>query len=52
VWERLPGWEEELVGDALPVAARGYVRFVEEALDVPVALVGTGAGRESVLALR
>ena len=52
VFETLPGWEAELAGETLPAAARGYVRFVEEALDVPVALVGTGAERERVLALR
>jgi len=52
VWERLDGWQEELHGDRLPDAARRYVAFVEERLDVPVRLVGTGAGRESVLALR
>ena len=52
VWETLPGWECELDGDRLPEAARAYVGFVEEALDVPVGLVGTGAGRESVLSLR
>ena len=52
VWETLPGWECELDGEHLPDAARAYVRFVEDALDVPVRLVGTGAGRESVLSLR
>jgi len=51
VWETLPGWEEELEGDTLPTAAAGYVRFVEEALGVPVSLVGTGQGREAVLTL-
>ncbi len=52
VFETLPGWQEEIGSDALPRAAREYVAFVENALGVPVALVGTGAGRESVLALR
>ena len=52
VFETLPGWQEEIGSDALPKAAREYVAFVENALGVPVALVGTGAGRESVLALR
>jgi adenylosuccinate synthase len=52
VWETLDGWQEPLDGDRLPDAARRYVTFVEERLDVPVRLVGTGAGRESVLALR
>jgi adenylosuccinate synthase len=47
VWEELPGWQREL-----PDAARRYVSFVEEALGVPVTLVGTGAAREHVFALR
>jgi adenylosuccinate synthase len=49
VFETLPGWEEPLL-DGLPAAARTYVEFVERELDVPVRLVGTGAGREAVLA--
>ena len=52
VWETLPGWEQELDGDELPEAAASYVRFVEDALGVPVTLVGTGQGREAVLTLR
>jgi adenylosuccinate synthase len=51
VFEKLPGWEEELEGDSLPAATRAYVAFVEAALGVPVTLVGTGAGREAVLSL-
>jgi adenylosuccinate synthase len=51
VWETLPGWERELGDEALPDAARGYVRFVEDALGVPITLVGTGAARQHVLAL-
>jgi adenylosuccinate synthase len=49
VFEALPGWEQPLDGAELPAAARAYVTFVEEALGVPVTLVGTGAGREAVL---
>jgi adenylosuccinate synthase len=54
VYEVLPGWEEP-IGDVeelddLPAAARDYVAFVERRLDVPVALVGTGAARQHVLA--
>ena len=30
----------------------GYVGFVEQALEIPVTLVGTGAARDRVLALR
>jgi adenylosuccinate synthase len=54
VWELLPGWEQPLDDvsslDALPVAARRYVEFVERELEVPVELVGVGAARERVLA--
>ena len=36
----------------LPDAARDYVEFVERALEVEISLVGTGAERERVVALR
>jgi adenylosuccinate synthase len=56
VYEVLPGWEEPLEGmddvARLPDAARRYVGFVEEQVGVEVSLVGTGAGREHVLAQR
>ncbi len=51
VFETLPGWGVALDSRELPTAARGYVSFVEDALGVPVTLVGTGAAREHVLAL-
>jgi adenylosuccinate synthase len=51
VYERLPGWREPLGGE-LAQAAREYVAFVERALDVEITLVGTGAERERVVALR
>jgi adenylosuccinate synthase len=54
VYETLPGWIESLDGvatpDELPDNARRYVELVEERLEVPVSLVGTGAERERVLA--
>jgi adenylosuccinate synthase len=54
VYETLPGWEEPIDSveefSDLPVAARGYVEFVERELDVEATLVGTGAERERVLA--
>ena len=53
VWHVLPGWNEPLddavTRDGLPEAARGYVEFVENELEVPVELVGVGAARERVL---
>ena len=51
VYETLAGWEEP-IADGLPAAARGYVDFVERTLGVEIALVGTGAERERVVALR
>jgi adenylosuccinate synthase len=49
----LPGWSDDLsecrsMSD-LPDAAREYVEFVSEHVEVPVALVGVGAGREQVV---
>ena len=56
VYSTLEGWSVPLGGltslDELPTAARRYVEFVEEQLEVEVSLVGTGAEREAVLASR
>jgi adenylosuccinate synthase len=52
VFETLVGWGTEIGDEGLPRAARDYVSFVEDMLDVPVTLVGTGASRERVLTLR
>jgi adenylosuccinate synthase len=51
IYESLVGWTAPLT-DALPDAARAYVEFVEEELGVEISLVGTGAERERVVALR
>jgi adenylosuccinate synthase len=51
VYEKLPGWRTPLDGD-LADAARDYVEFVQQTLDVEIGLVGTGAARERVVALR
>jgi adenylosuccinate synthase len=51
VYETLGGWEEP-IADGLPGAARAYVDFVERELGVEISLVGTGAERERVVALR
>ena len=59
VYEAMPGFEainkatvakaarEGLA--ALPAEARRYVEFIEDALDVPVELVGLGPGREQTI---
>ena len=50
VYEDLPGWAEDISGartmNDLPQAARSYVAFIEQAVGVPVALIGVGPGRE------
>jgi adenylosuccinate synthase len=51
VYETLPGWREP-VTDVLPDAARRYVAFVEEAVELEVTMVGTGADRASVVTAR
>ena len=51
VYETLRGWQEPLM-DGLPEQAREYVGFVEQALGVEITLVGTGAERERIVALR
>jgi adenylosuccinate synthase len=56
VYEALPGWGEPLDSveelDGLPDAARRYVAFVEETLEVEVSLVSIGAERERVVTPR
>lgn len=53
IYEIVPGWTEDLepisTWDALPQAAQAYVRRIEELTGVPVVLIGTGPGRESVI---
>jgi adenylosuccinate synthase len=56
VYETFDGWSEEL-GAAraipeLPAAARAYVRFLEEQIEVPIDLVSVGARRDETIALR
>jgi adenylosuccinate synthase len=54
VYETMPGWNESTVGahtfDALPAAARAYLRRIETLTGVPIAMVSTGADRgETIL---
>src|SRR6266498_1394413 len=51
VYELLAGWAAPLT-DGLPDAAHAYVAFIERALGVEISLVGTGAERDRVVALR
>lgn len=53
VYETLPGWRTSIRGVRtfrdLPPAAKAYLRRIEELVGVPVAWVGTGAGREDMV---
>jgi adenylosuccinate synthase len=53
VFEELPGWGADISGVTsyadLPSAARDYVRWVEEQMDLPVSLVGVGPRRDQML---
>ena len=53
VYETLEGFDEDIDAvsdwDALPAAAQAFVTRVEELTGVPVVLIGTGPGRESVI---
>ncbi len=49
----LPGWSEDLRGvrrlEDLPTEAREYLTFIEDAVGVPVVLIGVGPGRDEVI---
>ncbi|MBI5104935.1 MAG: adenylosuccinate synthase [Solirubrobacterales bacterium] len=52
-YEELQGWTEDL-GECrsesdLPQAARDYLAYVEEAVGVPIVMVGVGPGREQIV---
>jgi adenylosuccinate synthase len=55
VYEELEGWTEDLsevrVLDQLPLAARNYIRFVEEKSGVPMYLVSVGPSRAATITL-
>ena len=56
IYEDMPGWSDSTVGinqyDALPAAARNYLKRVEELCEVPVDLISTGPDREETIVLR
>ncbi len=53
VYERLPGWDEDITGvrrrEDLPQAAQRYVSSIEEWAGVPVTFIGVGPGREQAI---
>ncbi|MBM3373469.1 MAG: adenylosuccinate synthase [Betaproteobacteria bacterium] len=56
VYEEMPGWRDSTVGitdfDKLPVAARNYLKRMEEVCGVPIDIVSTGADREHTIVRR
>jgi adenylosuccinate synthase len=54
VYERLPGWSEDVSGvrrfEDLPDNAKRYVDFVEARIEVPVELISVGPGRDETIA--
>jgi len=56
VFETLRGWKKDISAartlSSLPEAARKYVRFIEEAVDVPVLAVSVGARRDETVVIK
>jgi adenylosuccinate synthase len=56
VYDELPGWMESTVGiksyDALPKAARTYLKRIEVLAGVPLDLISTGPEREETIVMR
>jgi len=52
----MPGWKASTVGvksrDALPEAARSYLRKIEELCETPIDIISTGPDREETIVLR
>lgn len=52
-YENLEGWQESTAGvtefSDLPKNAQKYIEFIEKQTSVPVALIGTGQGREEMI---
>jgi len=55
VYETLPGWRSEIdtcaTVDDFPTEARDYLRFVEQAVGVPISFVGVGPDRAQTVVL-
>jgi len=53
VYETLPGFSEEIDAchdyDQLPAAAKDYVRFIEQFVEVPVVIASVGPRRSQTL---
>ena len=56
VYESMPGWSENTFGaktlEALPEAARNYIRRIEAITGVPIDIISTGPDRDETMILR
>ena len=56
VYEYLPGWSEDISGARsmadLPMAARDYVEFLEQASGAPISAIGVGPDRDATIVIR
>lgn len=56
VYEEMPGWKESTADvtdyNALPQAAKNYIKRLETLLEVPVHMISTGAERSSTMILK
>jgi adenylosuccinate synthase len=52
-YREFPGWTEDITGvrsyDELPQNARDYLDFISDYLNLPIALIGVGPGREQII---
>ena len=56
VYETMPGWSAPTSGatsyDALPRAAKDYLRRIEELAGVPIDIISTGPSRDAIIVVR
>jgi adenylosuccinate synthase len=56
IYEDMPGWKDSTVGvksyDALPAAAKNYLKRMEEICGVPIDIISTGPDRDETIVLR
>jgi len=56
IYEEMPGWKASTVGvksyDGLPVAAKSYLKRIEEICGVPIDIISTGAERDETIVRR
>jgi adenylosuccinate synthase len=56
IYTDLPGWKQDIGGirkkESLPENLKGYIRFVEDRIGIPVTIVSVGPDREATVPMR